>query len=179
VPLIVALAFITGLFADNLLNHHAGPTATQKKFQTILNLIRNDYVDKVNLDSVLENTIPGLLSNLDPHSAYIPASDLQAVNDELDGSFCGIGVQFMINNDTITVIEVVSGGPSEKIGIKAGDRIVKVDGEDVAGIGITNEQVLKKLRGENTAIRRHTRRITEHIGRRRLHAYTGHRICKG
>ena len=91
-PLIVALAFITGLFADNLLNHHAGPTATQKKFQTILNLIRNDYVDKVNLDSVLENTIPGLLSNLDPHSAYIPASDLQAVNDELDGSFCGIGV---------------------------------------------------------------------------------------
>ena len=118
-PLIVALAFIAGLFADNLLNHHAGPTPTQKKFQTILNLIRNDYVDNVNLDSLLENSIPGLLSNLDPHSAYIPASELQAVNDELDGSFCGIGVQFMINNDTITVVEVVSGGPSEKIGIKA------------------------------------------------------------
>ncbi len=148
VPVIVALAFITGLFADQLLSHHSGPTATQKKFQTILNLIRNDYVDEVNLDSLLENTIPGLLANLDPHSAYIPAEDLQSVNDELDGSFCGIGVQFMINSDTITVIEVVSGGPSEKIGLKAGDRIVKVDGEDVAGIGITNEQVLKKLRGE-------------------------------
>lgn len=148
VPVIVALAFITGLFADELLSHHSGPTATQKKFQTILNLIRNDYVDEVNLDSLLENTIPGLLANLDPHSAYIPAEDLQSVNNELDGSFCGIGVQFMVNSDTITVIEVVSGGPSEKIGLKAGDRIVKVDGEDVAGIGITNEQVLKKLRGE-------------------------------
>lgn len=161
VPLIVALAFIAGLFADNLLNHHAGPTPTQKKFQTILNLIRNDYVDNVNLDSLLENSIPGLLSNLDPHSAYIPASELQAVNDELDGSFCGIGVQFMINNDTITVVEVVSGGPSEKIGIKAGDRIVKVDGEDVAGIGITNEQVLKKLRGEcDTPVKLGIRRQT-------------------
>lgn len=149
VPLITAVAFIAGVLASDLLRGgHGAGTATQKKFQTILNLIRNDYVDEVNLDSLLENSIPGLLENLDPHSAYIPAADLQSVNEELDGSFCGIGVQFMINNDTITVIEVVSGGPSEKIGMKAGDRIVKVDGEDVAGVGLTNEQVLKKLRGE-------------------------------
>lgn len=149
VPLIVALAFIAGILASDLFRGgHTAGTASQKKFQTILNLIRNDYVDEVNLDSLLENSIPALLQNLDPHSAYIPASDLRSVNEELDGSFCGIGVQFMINNDTITVIEVVSGGPSEKIGMRAGDRIVKVDGEDVAGIGITNEQVLKKLRGE-------------------------------
>lgn len=148
VPLTVALTFILGFLAGDMQNSQSGPTATQKKFQTIINLIKKDYVDEVNLDSLLEKTLPGLLSNLDPHSAYIPASDLQAVNEELDGSFCGIGVQFMINNDTITVLEVISGGPSEKVGLLPGDRIVKVDGENVAGIGITQEQVLKKLRGE-------------------------------
>ena len=149
VPLIVAVTFIAGVLTSDFIRQGNGAgTATQKKFQTILNLIRNDYVDEVNLDSLLENSIPGLLENLDPHSAYIPAADLRSVNEELEGSFCGIGVQFMLNNDTITVVEVVSGGPSEKIGMKAGDRIVKVDGEDVAGVGITNEQVLRKLRGE-------------------------------
>ena len=148
VPVVVALTFVLGFLGGDMLNRQSGPTTAQKKFQTILNLIKNDYVDEVDLDSLLEKTLPSLLTNLDPHSVYIPAADLQSVNEELDGSFCGIGVQFMINNDSITVVEVVSGGPSEKIGIKAGDRIVKVDGEDVAGIGITNEQVLKKLRGE-------------------------------
>lgn len=150
-PLIVAVAFLIGFFAGDVVNRESGPTATQKKFQTILNLIRKDYVDEVDLDSLLENTLPSLLSNLDPHSAYIPAADLQSVNEELDGSFCGIGVQFMINNDTINVIEVISGGPSEKVGLQAGDRIVKIDGENVAGVGITNEQVIKKLRGERAS----------------------------
>lgn len=148
VPVTVALTFILGFLAGDMLNRQSGPTRTQKKFQTILNLIRKDYVDEVNLDSLLENTLPSLLTNLDPHSAYIPAKDLQSVNEELDGSFCGIGVQFTLNNDTITVIEVISGGPAEKVGMMAGDRIVKVDGENVAAIGITQEQVLKKLRGE-------------------------------
>lgn len=148
VPVTVALTFILGFLAGDMLNRQSGPTRTQKKFQTILNLIRKDYVDEVNLDSLLEKTLPSLLTNLDPHSAYIPAKDLQSVNEELDGSFCGIGVQFTLNNDTITVIEVISGGPAEKVGMMAGDRIVKVDGENVAGIGITQEQVLKQLRGE-------------------------------
>ena len=148
VPVTVALTFILGFLAGDILNRQSGPTRTQKKFQTILNLIRKDYVDAVNLDSLLENTLPSMLTNLDPHSAYIPAKDLQSVNEELDGSFCGIGVQFTLNNDTITVIEVISGGPAEKVGMMAGDRIVKVDGENVAGIGITQEQVLKQLRGE-------------------------------
>lgn len=148
VPVTVALTFVLGFLAGDMTNSQSGPTPTQKKFQTIVNLIKKDYVDEVNLDSLLENTLPSLLTNLDPHSAYIPAKDLQAVNEELDGSFCGIGVQFMLNNDTITVIEVISGGPAEKVGLMAGDRIVKVDGENVAGTGITQEQVLKKLRGE-------------------------------
>lgn len=146
VPLTVALTFILGFLVGDMLNHQSGPTSTQKKFQTILNLIKKDYVDEVSLDSLLEKTLPSMLTNLDPHSAYIPAENLQAVNEELDGSFCGIGVQFMINNDTITILEVTSGGPSEKIGIQAGDRIVKVDGDDM--IGLTNEQVLKRLRGD-------------------------------
>lgn len=165
VPLIVALTFVLGFFGGDMLHRQSGPTPAQKKFQTILNLIKNDYVDEVSLDSLLEKTLPSLLTNLDPHSVYIPASDLQSVNEELDGSFCGIGVQFMINNDTITVVEVVSGGPAEKIGIKAGDRIIKVDNEDVAGIGITNDQVMKKLRGERDTkvklgIKRHNAKKT-------------------
>lgn len=147
IPLIVAIAFIVGFLAGDIVNRQSGPTPTQKKFQTILNLIRKDYVDEVDLDSVLEKTLPSMLANLDPHSAYIPASELQAVNDDLDGSFCGVGIQFMINNDTISVIEVTSGGPAEKVGLLPGDRIVKVDGEDEAGVGITNEDVIKKLRG--------------------------------
>lgn len=147
IPLIVAIAFIVGFLAGDIVNRQSGPTPAQKKFQTILNLIRKDYVDEVDLDSVLEKTLPSMLANLDPHSAYIPASELQAVNDDLDGSFCGVGIQFMINNDTISVIEVTSGGPSEKVGLLPGDRIVKVDGEDEAGVGITNEDVIKKLRG--------------------------------
>lgn len=148
VPLVAALMFVLGFFAGEMVNRHNGPTAAQKKFQTILNIIRNEYVDEVDLDSLIEKTIPSLLTNLDPHSAYIPASDLQAVNDDLEGSFSGIGIQFMIDNDTIKVIEVIPGGPSEKVGILPGDRIVKVDGEDIAGVGITNEQVLKRLRGD-------------------------------
>lgn len=148
VPVIAALMFILGFLAGDLINKENGPTAAQKKFQTILNIVRNEYVDEVNLDSLIEKTIPSLLTNLDPHSAYIPASDLQAVNEDLDGSFSGVGIQFMIDNDTIKVLEVITGGPSEKVGILAGDRIVKVDDTDVAGVGITNEKVLQILRGE-------------------------------
>ncbi len=146
-PLIAAAMFIIGFLAGDLVNKENGPTAAQKKFQTILNLVRNEYVDEVNLDSLIEKTIPSLLTNLDPHSAYIPASDLQAVNEDLDGSFSGVGIQFMIDNDTIKVLEVITGGPAEKVGVLPGDRIVKVDGEDVAGIGITQEKVLQTLRG--------------------------------
>lgn len=147
-PVVAAAMFITGFLAGDIIHRGNGPTAAQKKFQTILNLVRNEYVDEVDLDSLLEKTIPGMLTNLDPHSAYIPASDLQAVNETLDGSFSGVGIQFMIDNDTIKVLEVIPGGPSEKVGVLPGDRIVKVDGENFAGIDISQEKVLKTLRGE-------------------------------
>lgn len=148
IPLIIAAAFAGGMFLGDILSRNRGVTTANKKFANILNLIENEYVDHVNLDSLLEETLPELLANLDPHSSYIPSSALQGVNDELEGSFSGVGVQFMINNDTVTVIEVVSGGPSEKVGLMAGDRIISVDGENIAGTGITNESVLKYLKGE-------------------------------
>lgn len=148
IPIIIALFFVAGMMVGGLLTRNRGVSSANKKFATILNLIENEYVDNVDLDSLLEATLPQLLSNLDPHSSYIPKADLQGVNAELEGSFSGVGVQFMVNNDTVTVIEVVSGGPSEKVGLMAGDRIVSVDGENIAGIGIANEEVMKKLKGD-------------------------------
>lgn len=146
VPVIAAGMFALGFLAGDMVNRHNGPTAAQKKFQTILNLIRNEYVDEVDLDSLIEKTIPSLLTNLDPHSAYIPASDLQEVNDDLEG-FSGVGIQFMLDNDTIKVVEVISGGPAEKVGIMAGDRIIKVNDKNVAGAGIDDKDIRAMLRG--------------------------------
>ena len=146
VPVIAAGMFVLGFLAGDMVNRHNGPTAAQKKFQTILNLIRNEYVDEVDLDSLIEKTIPSLLTNLDPHSAYIPASDLQEVNDDLEG-FSGVGIQFMLDNDTIKVVEVISGGPAEKVGIMAGDRIIKVNDKNVAGAGIDDKDIRAMLRG--------------------------------
>lgn len=113
-----------------------------------MSLIDENYVDTVDTDSIIEKSLPDILAQLDPHSSYIPAKDLQAVNDDLGGSFSGVGVSFSIMNDTITIIEVISGGPSEKVGILAGDRIITVDGKNVAGISITNEKVMSLLKGK-------------------------------
>lgn len=151
-PLLAAIAFIGGILCNNLLKTDSGRSTTEKKFQNILNLIQNEYVDVIDVDSLLEETIPGLFSNLDPHSVYISAADIKAVNEELDGSFSGVGIQFALNRDTIAVIEAISGGPAEIVGIKAGDRIIAVDGENVAGTGISNEGVMAMLKGEKGSI---------------------------
>lgn len=148
IPLVAAMAFVGGILAGTLLHHQGGRSDGEKKLSNLLNLIGNEYVDVVDTDSLIEKSLPHLLSSLDPHSVYIPAQDLQMVNEELDGSFSGVGVHFTINNDTINVLEATSGGPAERVGIKAGDRIIAVNGENVAGTGITNEEVFKLLRGE-------------------------------
>lgn len=147
-PIVAALMFVAGLFCDSILRKDSGRSIAERKLSHILNLIDNEYVDDVDLDSIMEATFPALLANLDPHSVYIPASDLQQVNEELDGSFSGVGIQFNLDTDTILVVEAITGGPAEKVGIKAGDRIIKIDDENVAGTGISNEDVFKKLRGE-------------------------------
>lgn len=148
VPVIVALTFVAGIGAGMYMNRSTGRPAAEQKMGLIMDMIQSDYVDEVDMDSLVEKTIPSLLSNLDPHSVYIPASSLKAVNEDLDGSFSGVGISFTIQNDTVTVIEVVSGGPAEKVGVMAGDRIVSIDGEPFTGPQITNETVMTTLRGE-------------------------------
>ncbi|MCH5244905.1 MAG: S41 family peptidase [Muribaculaceae bacterium] len=145
-PLIIALSFVAGIFSGRIF-YRSGSGGNGDKFEQILDMIQTYYVDELNTDSLVELTIPHLLANLDPHSAYIPASDLQSVNDDLDGSFSGIGITFNMMGDTINVLEVLSGGPAEKVGLLAGDRIVTIDDSVAAGKKWTNERVMKTLRG--------------------------------
>lgn len=119
------------------------------KVDQLMQLIEKNYVDSTNTDELTEEMAIDLIAKLDPHSVYIPAKDLEIVNTELEGSFSGIGVQFNIQNDTIMVISVISGGPSEKAGLLAGDRIVQVDDSVFTGKTITNEKVLRTLRGKD------------------------------
>jgi len=116
-----------------------------KKFNEALTLVKKNYVEDVSTDKLTEAAIRGMLSELDPHSVYINAEQLKRVNEDFQGSFEGIGVEFDIINDTITIVTPISGGPSEALGIQAGDKIVKIDG--VSSIKMTREDVPKKLRG--------------------------------
>lgn len=118
------------------------------KLLRVLQLINNQYIDKVNEEEIVESAIIKMLEELDPHSIYISAEEVKEMNEPLQGNFEGIGVQFNILRDTIMVVMPVPGGPSEKVGIKAGDRIVKIDDEVVAGVGIKNTGVFDRLRGD-------------------------------
>jgi carboxyl-terminal processing protease len=116
-----------------------------KKFNEALTLVQKNYVDDVSADKLTEAAIKGMLLQLDPHSTYITQEQLKRINEDFSGSFEGIGVEFDIVNDTITIVTPISGGPSEALGILAGDKIVKIDG--VSSVGMTREDVPKKLRG--------------------------------
>jgi carboxyl-terminal processing protease len=118
------------------------------KFSKALGYIDSYYVDSVNKEKLVEKAIVEMLKELDPHSVYISKEDVKKMNEPLEGSFEGIGVQFNIMNDTLLVVSPISGGPSEKVGILSGDRIVKIDTENVAGIGLTNEMVFDRLKGK-------------------------------
>lgn len=117
------------------------------KLSSILNYIENQYVDTVSMGSLVESTIPTMLKYLDPHSVYIPASELQKVNEPLDGGFDGIGITFNMPNDTIVVMSTIPGGPSERIGIEAGDRIITINDSLVAGKNINQNDVVTMLKG--------------------------------
>lgn len=116
------------------------------KFKEILSLTEKYYLEDVNSDKLVEDAINGMLSNLDPHSVYIPASQMEGIEESFRGDFEGIGIEFQIINDTLTVISPISGGPSESLGILSGDKIVKIDGKNV--VGIKNDDVRKSLRGK-------------------------------
>jgi carboxyl-terminal processing protease len=118
-----------------------------QKFRDVLTQIQTEYVDTVNTATLVDDAIHHMLNKLDPHSAYIPASDRLAANEDLRGNFDGIGVEFNIFHDTIVVVSALSGGPSEALGIQSGDKIIKVDDKNLAGIGVTSTDVMKALKG--------------------------------
>ena len=146
-PIAIAISVVAGMLMGNQFSNQHYISDNDRKLNTILNLIGQEYVDTVNIGDLVEQSIPQILSNLDPHTTYIPAKDLQDVNNELEGSFGGVGISFMVLNDTTAVVEAIPGGPSEKAGILAGDRIVKVDGVDFVGKDITDDSVRATLRG--------------------------------
>ena len=145
-PFLLAVGVGCGIFIGRYITTRS-LTAKEEKLRMVLHLIQSDYVDPLDMDSLIEATFPDLMASLDPHSAYIPASELQGVNDDLSGSFSGVGVSFQILNDTVQVIEVVPGGPAEKVGIQAGDRIIMADSIPLTGNDISQENVFKTLRG--------------------------------
>ena len=144
-PVSIGVSVVAGIFIGGIFSGKNYLADSDRKLNTILNLIQQEYVDTVDIDELVENSIPKILTNLDPHSMYISAKELSSVNDELEGNFSGIGISFMVMSDTIRIIEVISGGPSEKVGLLPGDRIVAIN--DTSCIGIKDEDVKKQLRG--------------------------------
>ncbi len=151
------ILFLGGLlFAQNTEAQYSPPenvkpivaNRTINKFATLLYLINNFYVDTLNMPKLVDKAIVATLRDLDPHSAYIPKKDVERANEPLVGSFEGVGITFQLYNDTILVIAPVPGGPSDKVGIMAGDKIIKVDGKDAFGEKITNKWVMDHLRGK-------------------------------
>jgi carboxyl-terminal processing protease len=152
-PLILAGGIICGIFIGKYAAQEK-ISSGEEKLRTVLGLIQSQYVDEIDVDSLLDATIPDLLASLDPHSVYIPASELEATNDDLDSSFGGIGVSFQILNDTVHVIEVINGGPAEKAGVLPGDKVIEADGKSLTGADVTNESVFAALRGhEGTKVK--------------------------
>ncbi|MEE0996196.1 MAG: S41 family peptidase [Paludibacteraceae bacterium] len=151
-PTLLAVTAILGIKLGETLTEYkmqAAPTAECRngKLDYLFNLIKEQYVEDVDVKELEEKAIPEIMAGLDPHSVYIPAANLQSVNEALDGSFSGIGVEFNIQNDTVMILAVINGGPSEKVGLLPGDRIVEVNDTLFVGKEISNEKVMKKLRG--------------------------------
>lgn len=141
------IALALGIYIGDKLSSSSG-LSSENKMEEILNHINSNYVDTLNLSEVQDKAISSLLGELDPHSSYIPASELKDVNEDLEGNFEGIGVEFRILNDTVMVMHVIENGPSEKAGLHDGDRIIKVNDKNITGIKITNSDVMKLLKGE-------------------------------
>jgi carboxyl-terminal processing protease len=142
---VLAVGIAIGLLIDRVFS---GDNLRESitKFNDVLTYTEKYYVEKVDTQKLVEAAINGMLSKLDPHSVYIPPQQMESVEESFRGDFEGIGIEFQVVNDTLTVVSPITGGPSEQLGIMSGDRIVKIDGKPI--IGITNEEVRKKLRGE-------------------------------
>ena len=152
-PVVIALAIVLGMGINSLLDHkevpvNMGQRMIGSKLDYILNMINYSYVDSVDIHKIEEDAIPQILNDLDPHTVYIPAKDMQRVNEEMVGNFGGVGVQFYKYLDTVTVVKVVPGGPSEAAGLQDGDRIVKVNDSIVAGRNMNTDKIMSLMRGE-------------------------------
>ncbi len=155
IPIVAALGVVVGIiigtffanrFSGNRLNII---NTSSNKLNDLLHIIDDQYVDTVDIPNIVEQAMPKLLEELDPHSTYISAKEAKTVNDDLKGSFSGIGVQFTIRTDTVRITNIIKGGPSEKVGLIAGDKIISIDGEPYVGKIVTNEETMHRLKGEN------------------------------
>lgn len=152
-PLIIAISVIVGILVGTFYARNYGGNrlgiinGSSNKLNALLRVVDDQYVDTVNMDKLVEDALPQILAELDPHSTYIPAQSYEDVNSELEASFSGIGIQFQIQDDTIHVNSVVAGGPSEKVGVMAGDRIVKVNDTLFVGKIVTENEAKRRLKG--------------------------------
>ena len=153
-PLIIAASIIAGIiigtffanrFAGNRLNII---NTSSNKLNDLLHIIDDQYVDTVDIANIVEQSMPKILEELDPHSSYISAKDAKTANDDLKGSFSGVGIQFVVREDTVRITGIIKGGPSEKVGILAGDKIVSIDDKPYVGEEVTNEETMHRLKGE-------------------------------
>lgn len=147
-PLVISIAIVLGIVIGNYISTKKFTLDKDRKINAVLNLIQSEYVDSIDVKDLVEQAIPAIIGNLDPHSYYIPASDIRAENEKLDGSMSGIGVSFFMMNDTANVDQVIPNGPAEKVGMLAGDRIISVNGESIVGGTLTAEGIRSKIRRE-------------------------------
>lgn len=147
-PAVAALAMIAGIWIGVWLSHPTEQSAARNKLNEVFDIIEENYVDEVPLDSLVDISLRQILTNLDPHSVYFSASERASTERELESSFYGIGIQFQMVKDTLYVVEVTTGGAAENAGMAAGDRIIKVDGKNITGPEVTTDSVFRMLRGE-------------------------------
>ena len=152
-PIMLALSVVFGIMIGTFYaNHFSGNrlniiNSGSNRLNNLLHIIDDQYVDKVNLDSLVEKAIPKILAELDPHSVYMSAKDVQTSNDDLKGSFSGVGIEFVIREDTIHVQSVIKNGPAERAGLLAGDKIVTIDDSAFVGKEVTNQEAMRRLKG--------------------------------
>ncbi len=152
-PIIMAVCVVVGILIGTFYaNHFSGNRLSiinsgSNKLNNLLHIVEDQYVDTVNVGDLVEKAMPQILSELDPHSVYISAKDVQMATDDLRGSFSGVGIEFTIRQDTLHVQKVISNGPAERAGLIAGDKIVRVDGDNFTGKKLTNEEAMHRLKG--------------------------------
>ena len=152
-PLVMAICVVAGILIGTFYaNHFSGNrlsiiNSTSNKLNNLLHIVEDQYVDTVNVNDIVEKAMPQILSELDPHSVYISAKDVQTATDDLKGSFSGVGIEFTIRQDTLHVQQVISNGPAERAGLIAGDKIVTVDDKPFTGKTLTNEEAMHRLKG--------------------------------